>query len=116
MALVRIKLNLSNPAVTTDMSLVVGDQGKVTNVSRTIPLEAPPTSSMWKGGGKSVTSKAGNLVINQYYQSFEEDDVKRWNWAILTQLAALIDKQLVVVELSGSAQTAAQVRAMHVVV
>ena len=116
MAIIRIKLNLSNPAVSTSTCLVVGDQGRVPNVSRTIPLETPPKSSMWRGIGRSIPSKAGSLVINQFYQSFDEEEFKRWNWSILTQLAALIDKQLVVVELSNVAQTASYVRGAHIAV
>lgn len=115
MAIIRIKLNTANPTVTQNMSIVVGDNGRVTNASRTIPIEAPPETSTWRGS-RSVPSRMGSLVINQYYQSFEEEDVKRWNWNILADLAYLVEKQLAIVELSTVAQTATQIRALHVTV
>lgn len=116
MATIRIKLNLSNPAVSTNTCLVVGDQGRVHNVSRTIPQETPPKSSMWRGIGKSIPSKAGSLVINQFYQSFDEEEFKRWNWSLHAQLAALVDKGLVLVELDTVAQTSTYIRGAHIAV
>lgn len=112
MALVRIKLN---PSVDKHAAIVLGDQGRVTNLSYTIPLEKFPESSQYKGVTKAEKSSAGILVITHHYQSFEEEVFKRWNFAVLAQLAEMIDKTKVIVELAGVPQTATYVRTAHIV-
>jgi hypothetical protein len=112
MALIRIKLN---PAVDRSASIVLGDQGRVTNISHTIPIDKYPESSQYLGYWKNARSSDGILVITHWYQSFEEDSFKRWNFAILAQIADLIDKSKVIVELAGTPQTSTYVRTAHIV-
>ena len=113
MAIIRIILDSS---VDRNASIVLGDQGRTHNISHTIPIETPPQSSQYRGDYHAGKSYDGILVINHQYQSFEEDTFKRWSFAILAQLADLIDKGMVVVELSGAPQTSAYVRTAHIVV
>lgn len=109
MPVIRIKLDSSNPTINKDTCLVIGDQGKVTNVSNTVPVENLPRSSMWRGGSKSIPSKSGYVVLTNTYQSYDEEEVKRWNWAIKSQLTSLINKQLIILQKDNVTQTASYV-------
>lgn len=109
MPVIRIKLDSSNPTINKDTCLVIGDHGKVTNVSNTVPVETLSRSSMWRGGSKSIPSKSGYVVLTNTYQSYDEEEVKRWNWAIKSQLASLINKQLIILQKDNVTQTSSYV-------
>lgn len=111
MATIKIVTNTTN--VPTNSSIVIGDEGRVNDVSLTIPQEPPPESSRYHKLVSTVYSTAGKLVISHRPQSFDEEVYKRWNWAIHAQLARLVEKNLVIVTLDGAVQTAANIRAAH---
>jgi hypothetical protein len=112
MADIVIKLNTAN--VPAKSVIVVGDYQHVKNLSHTVPQERPPESATSMGiSTRTQPSFKGGLVISQYEQTYDQEIFKRWNWGMIQEIAALVERSMVIVTLSGSAQTGTQIRAMY---